>query len=58
MSELMDKLRLAEIYLQDGALQAALRCIREALQIASSNDELDESEDCGDMSTHLLQRKT
>jgi hypothetical protein len=53
-SVLMSKLGLAEIYLQDGAPSSALRVLREAMEIASPD--LAESEDLGDVSTHLLER--
>ncbi len=54
MSTLMEKLGLAEIYLEDGAPNTALRHLRDAMQIASSG--LAESEDLGDVSDHLLER--
>lgn len=54
MSALMHKLGLAEIYLGDGAQHTALRCIREAMEIA--NPELAEDEDLGDVSTHILRQ--
>lgn len=54
MSALMNKLGLAEIYLEDGAPNTALRCIRQAMEIASPD--LADSEDHGDVSTHILER--
>ena len=52
MKDLMDKLGLAEIYLQDGAPNTALRCIRQAMEIADPS--LPDGEDLGDVSAHLL----
>jgi hypothetical protein len=49
---LLHKLGLAEIYLGDGAPQAALRCIHDAMEMASPD--LPDSEDLGDVSDHLL----
>jgi hypothetical protein len=53
-SDFYKSLGLAEIYLDDGATITALQLVREALEIA--NPSLADSEDLGDVSTHLLQR--
>jgi hypothetical protein len=53
-SALMNRLGLAEIYLEDGAWHTALGLIREAMEIASPY--LADSEDHGDVSTHILER--
>jgi len=52
MGALFHKLGLADIYLGDGAPQAALRCVRDAMEMASPD--LADSEDLGDVSDHLL----
>ena len=54
MSALMNRLGLAEIYLQDGAPITALQLVRECMEIA--NPDLAEDEDHGDLSTHILER--